>query len=218
MAPVRVPHGGPWVFALAPGSYTYDVDETGEAMLVPDTSAWRPLAPVAGRVTVQVSGGDSVTVTEPRIPPIGTPCDSTPRLAVQAVGIIPHVPASLTAGGSWRDSTTVTACRGPVLATVVTRSVYTVIGDTIAGGPGSPVLLQRVDSISARGEGAEGQHRILLTASGTGTSDIVLDPAMGVVSSVSGTQVMRVEVTTSGRTSTLVQRVQRRATLVTPPR
>lgn len=222
----RTPHGGPWTFTLAPGTVSYDMAEDARVATLPDTSAWRTLPALAGRVTLLVGADGATTVVQPPAVGPGTPCDSPgvalpAALVLRARTLIPAVPESLTAGATWRDSSTTTGCRGPVLATATVHSTYRVIGDTTTATGTPAVLVARADSLTATGEGAAGPHRILLRGTGTADADLLLDPAAGRLLSVSSQQHMLLDVTTSGRTSHFLQRSSTRATLAdtstTPP-
>ena len=118
----------------------------------------------------------------------------------------------MSAGDTWTDSTNTNGCRGSVPATShVTRS-YTVIGDTIVGGLHA-IQIHHTDTIDATGEGAEGQHRVLVSATGTGYGDIFVDPTTGRLISASSMQTTSVAVTTSGRSNRFLQHVTEQITL-----
>lgn len=217
--PLQRAPGGPWTFAYAPGRYTYTLAESARLALLPDTGAWRDMPPLIGRVMLAIGVDGTVQVIDPVAPGIGTQCDSTTgaataaALALRAATILPTLPRSLVAGATWTDSNRTTGCRGPVLATATTRSTYRVLGDTTYAGTHT-VLISRADSVTARGEGAVAQHRVLLAASGTGQGELFVDPVRGVVLGSDGTQVLFLDITTSGRTSRFAQRTEQRATLV----
>ena len=78
-------------------------------------------------------------------------------------------PARFAIGSSWHDSTTSAVCYGtvPLTATVVRK--FSVVGRTSYNGA-STVAIQRIDSITAHGEGRQQQHRVVVDVSGTGTA------------------------------------------------
>ena len=66
---------------------------------------------------------------------------------------------------------------------------------------GLPALVvQRTDTISAEGDGAQQQHRLVLNASGTGSATYYLDTSTGRVLHLTANQDSNLTVTTSGRT------------------
>lgn len=67
--------------------------------------------------------------------------------------------------------------------------------------------VHRVDSLSATGEGSDGQHRILVNATGTGVVDFFLDTIAGRFISSRGSQTSLVNVTTSGKLTQFIQDV-----------
>jgi len=91
-------------------------------------------------------------------------------------------------------------------------SNYVVVGDTALT---NAVALQihRTDSLSATGEGTEGQHRIIVTATGTGVMDLFLDTAAGRLLGSHGLQTSSVNVTTSGKLTQFIQHVTETATI-----
>jgi len=208
---------GSWAFTYTPGTFTYLIDDSTRVTGVPDTTPAHSVAPLMGSVVVQIAPGGVAQPVTPALPDSTAPCDSTTRpLALRAATIIPTLPPMLTAGATWSDSSTSSGCRGPVLATVVTRSRYVVAGGTSFGGARA-VLVQRVDSLVVTGDGSDGQHRIHIAGVGHGSSDLFLDPARGLLLHATGNQDVTLDVTTSGRTSRFLQHTDQRATLVSPP-
>ena len=69
------------------------------------------------------------------------------------------------------------------------------------------VQIHRADSVSANGEGADGQHRIIIAAKGTGDTDLYFDVTSGRLIESRGVQNSVVSVTTSGTTTQFTQRV-----------
>jgi hypothetical protein len=99
----------------------------------------------------------------------------------------------------------------PAESTLISN--YSVAGETtFANMPA--VQIQRLDSLSAIGEGSEGQHRISITANGTGNTDLFFDVATGRLIGSRGLQTTRVNVTTSGRLAQFIQHVTETVTLL----
>ncbi len=202
--------GRSWSFAYAPGVFTYDVVISGTVAPAADTSAKRPLPERTQRATLSIAEDGDVKVTEPVVASTEA-CDPASAIATFASSLIPKLPPRLTVGDAWTDSTTTSGCRGTVPTTTHALHNYTVVGDTtIAGAPA--VIVHRIDSIAADGEGPQGQHRVFISATGTGTADILLDPSAGRFIGLNGTQSTTVDVTTSGRSTRFLQLTNERVT------
>ena len=204
--------GGPWQFAPAAGTYSYVIVTDGQIQRTDSTAAPRTLPTTTQRVTIGIFSTGDVQLVDPPAPASGAPCDAAAALATRARGLIPRLPASLSAGATWADSSTVDGCRGTIPTTTHTESHYTVIGDTTIDGVAA-LQLHRTDTLSARGEGTQGQHRVTLTATGTASANFYVDPATGHFLGTDETQETVVEVGTSGRTQRFQQHVHERATL-----
>jgi hypothetical protein len=87
-----------------------------------------------------------------------------------------------------------------------TVSDYVVIGDTSFSN--TPVVqIHRTDLLSATGEGAAGQHRILISATGTGSADLFFNVTAGQFVGSRSLQTTLVNVTTSGKSTRFIQHV-----------
>lgn len=212
LAPAAPRGGGPWQFAPAAGTYSYVIVTDGQVQRTDSAAPPRTLPTTTQRVTLGIFSTGDVQLVDPAPPASGTPCDAAAALATRARELIPRIPASLSAGATWTDSSTVDGCRGSIPATTHTASHYTVIGDTTIGGVAA-LQLHRADTLSAKGEGTQGQHRITLSATGTAAADIYVDPASGRFLATDDTQETSVEVGTSGRVQRFLQHVHERATL-----
>ena len=118
--------------------------------------------------------------------------------------LLAPVPSQLSRGAVWRDSITTSGCQAGIPTTAVTRRTFTVAGEVNRSGQ-TFLLVQRVDSVSARGEGAYGQHRMTVEGSGVGTALHYLETASGEVSQLTTNQRIRITVTTSGRLHSFTQ-------------
>jgi hypothetical protein len=209
--PARVSKGGPWTFTYAPGTYTYTI--VTDAVIAPmlDTTQKRQIPELSQKATITLSAMGDVQVVDP-VPGVATVCDSNSALITRAQQLIPKLPKQLAVGDRWRDSTTTTGCRGiiPTESTVISN--YVVVGDT-AFTNAVALEIHRTDSLSATGDGSEGQHRILVTAIGTGVIDLFLDPAAGRLLASRGLQTSLVNVTTSGKLTQFIQHVTDTATI-----
>lgn len=207
--------GGPWQFAPAAGTYSYvlmtdaRIDRVGDSTTAATS---RTLPTTTQRVTLAIFSTGDVQVVDPPVPASGTPCDAAAALVPRAHELIPRIPPTLAAGATWTDSTNVDGCRGTIPATTHRLSRYTVIGDTNVAGVAA-LQIHRADSITATGDGTQGQHHITFTATGTGSAELYLDPPSGRFLGADETQETTVDVTTSGRTERFQQHVHERATL-----
>jgi hypothetical protein len=165
------------------------------------------------KATITIAAGGDVQVTDPAAVTT-TACDANATLTTRARQLIPTIPAHFAAGDHWRDSTTTDGCRGMIPAESTLISNYTVTGETTFVN--MPVVqIHRLDSLSANGEGSEGQHRISVTANGTGNTDLFFDVTTGRLIGSNGLQTSLVNVTTSGRLAQFIQRVTETITLGT---
>lgn len=204
--------GGPWTFTYTPATLTYDIMTEGTVAMLPDSTNLRALASVTQRVTFAVAADGSVQLIDPPVP-TGPVCDSIAVLAGRTTQLLPKLPSQLTAGLTWSDSATVDNCVGNAFANTVLAHTYTVMGDTVFNG--TKVLhIVRSSVMTAKGEGSEGQHRVLLTTSGTGTTDLYFDVTAGRFLGSLGTQTSLIDVTTSGRLSHFLQQATERVTFV----
>lgn len=207
---------GPWTFSYTPGRYSYVIATSATVALEPDTGAKRTVPTLTQRVTVEVSGDSgAVRIVDPVAP--GAPDCSSPgaALAARVAMLFPRVPPHVTRGLTWMDSLSVSGCRGPVPATTSVVRSYTALGEAPFAGM-TTLHVRRSDSVAGKGEGSEGQHRVFVSASGAGTTDLYLEPTSGRFIGATGDQRMSLEVTTSGRTTRFVQRVADTVALVIP--
>ncbi len=198
-------HDKVWSFAYTPGTYTYAI--TTDAAMAPstDTTQRRQAPEASQKTTVTVASSGEVQVVDPIAVTSGS-CDSNAALTVRAQQLIPKLPNHLFIGDHWHDSTTTNGCRGMIPAESTVISDYTTVGDTTFANV--PVLqVRRTDTLFATGEGADGQHRILVSANGTGVTNLFFDVSSGRFIGSRGLQNSLVNVTTSGRLTQFIQRV-----------
>lgn len=210
-APVHVRGGGPWRFTPAAGTYTYTLVTEAQIAPATDTTQLRSVPTTTQNVIVNVTPAGDVQLVDPPAPTSGA-CDASAVLATRAQELVPRVPVALSVGAIWSDSTSVDGCRGPIPSTTRTLHTYTVIGDTTYAGV--PALqIHRADVIDAHGQGAEGQHNVTLSATGTGSVELFFDTASGRFLGSDGMQTTAVDIGASGRTTRFIQHVHERATL-----
>jgi hypothetical protein len=127
--------------------------------------------------------------------------------------LLAHFPASLSTTSRWRDSTNVIVCRGSIPVRSRATHSYAVAGETLYEGV--PVLVvQRADTIHAEGEGAQQQHRMVVTADGAGSATFYLDTRAGHVIHLTVDQNFDLMVSASGRANHFRQTAKQDFTLV----
>jgi hypothetical protein len=141
-------------------------------------------------------------------------CDAVrATVAADIQNLLAPMPAQLSRGAVWRDVITTSGCQAGIPTRAVTKRIFTVAGEVDRSG--QPMLLvQRVDSVDARGEGAYGQHRMTVEGSGVGTALYYLDTRSGEVSQLTTNQRIRITVTTSGRLHSFTQTTNQELILV----
>jgi hypothetical protein len=104
-------------------------------------------------------------------------------------------------------------CQGSIPLRSRVSHTFTVGGEI--SYENTPVLvIQRADSIHAEGEGAQQQHRILLTAIGTGNATYYVDTGTGHVVHLIINQDIDLTINTSGRANHFRQSARQEFTLV----
>ncbi len=121
-------------------------------------------------------------------------------LASDLRNLIPMVPSQLTPGMSWSDSVQTGGCQAGIPTLLNLRRIFLVSGET--RGQGQPMLvILRTDTIRARGEGSQLQHRVALQAEGSGRATYHFDPAIGKVVQLRTEQNLNLSFTASARTT-----------------
>jgi hypothetical protein len=156
-----------------------------------------PVQPV--QLPIQLSGSflDNTLTIRPDSTN-GTCSPITSALVTDLHNLLVTFPAQLSSGVAWKDSTDVKGCQAGVPTSTHTVRSYTVSGE--GSYEGRPVLLiQRVDTTHAQGEGGLQQHRISIDASGTGNAVYYLDTVAGRILRLTVDQILNLKVTASGR-------------------
>jgi hypothetical protein len=179
----------------------------------PDTSVVHTVPAVTQQVTIAVSDS-GVSVLSPQVSAVDG-CTASAALASRAAELIPRMPLQLEVGTQWTDSLTTDGCRGTIPTTTTLTRNYIVRGDTTYNGT-SAVHVIRTAVIQAKGVGHDGQHRVLMSASGNESADLYFDVTAGRFLGMEGLQTSNITITTSGRTSQFLQRVTEHVTLDMP--
>ena len=152
-----------------------------------------------GQAPSHVSGsliGDSLVVSRDSLAEGCNPIASA--LVTDIHNLIPRFPPSLSPAQAWMDSTHLAGCQGSIPTRSRLLRYFKVIGLSTYENV-SVLVVQRNDSISAEGEGAQQQHRIQLNASGTGGGIYYLDINTGRILHLTVSQELNLTIAASGR-------------------
>jgi hypothetical protein len=143
--------------------------------------------------------------------PLGAPASPCTSAASTVLGdirtLLITLPEELTVGLKWTDTISTTTCNTTRLnsAVRILRS-YNVIGDTIYSGS-QALVIRRTESTEFDGRGAQGQHEVSLTGTGTGLTTIYVDKR-GIPLAVETSAESRLTITASGQNRQFSQRLQ----------
>jgi len=146
---------------------------------------------VNGGLVLQRIAGSSGSV----IPDCNNPAMAALPSLQRAIVVTPSL---LVGDMAWRDSSSTSSCSGTVPVSLITVRQYRVLGESSHAGMPS-ILLERLETATFRGEGSQDQHRILISGTGTGTSQVHLHPVSGRLMSLDGEHRSDLVVTSSGR-------------------
>lgn len=169
-----------------------------------------PLA-FTGRVA---SGGLTLDSVAGRVITTVTDCEN-PGLNQMSVvqRSVSIAPLLLRPGTSWTDSSTVKACSGTIPVELTAIRTYTVAGEAQEAA-GAAIVIERSERIKAEGEGSQGQHRIGLQATGSGSARLLLEPGSGLLRQAEGESKTVIVIRSSGRQQQFVQTVRERTVRV----
>lgn len=160
------------------------------------------------QLPVQLSGtfvGDSLIVSTDSVAEKCNPVSSA--LSADLYNLFVHFPTQLSQGSNWRDSAEFKACQGMIPSTVHIARSYIVTGETAYQG--YPVMVvQRIDTIQAHGEGAQHQHPLSLDANGTGDVIYYVSPKDGRIVRLNTGQDLDLTITVSGKIHHFKQRLK----------
>lgn len=161
--------------------------ERGSRVIAGDTM---PVLPVGLRAVLDRQGGvlalsppslpddsssvvavaDSTVVDSAGASACGTTLDP---LVAMTRDLFVRLPARLTTGMAWQDTTQTTSCRGRIPITTTTISSYTVRGE----GPGERIAIDRQVDVTVAGNGVQHGRSAAVQGSGSGTGVLLIDPA-----------------------------------------
>lgn len=184
---------------------TLDSAELGAFTALVDTFATTaqglvgPAQPI--ELPAQISGSFTAAGLTLNSQPAGEKCEPVySALITDLYNLLVVFPAQLSPQLRWTDSVEVQACPAGVPSLSHTTRSYTVAGEV--SYQGHPALVvQRVDTLRAQGEGGLQQHPISIDARGTGSATYYLDTASGQILHVTLNHILTLGVTTSARRS-----------------
>lgn len=153
---------------------------------------------------VELSGTVGSTGVRIESPANGSCNAARATVATDLYNLLTPFPSRLSKGAVWRDSTSVSGCQAGIPTTATSKRTFTVAGEVAHSGR-LLLLVQRADSVTARGEGAYGQHRMLVEGTGVGSALYYLDTISGEVSQLTTSQRSWIKVVTSGRVHSFTQ-------------
>lgn len=108
------------------------------------------------------------------------------------------LPLQLTPGQTWKDSTVSVICSGSLPLNVTSVRISSVIGEAQLNDTKAIVIDQNERTFS-KGEGSQGQHRILVEAQGTTTRRFYIDQVSGSLLNSTATSSSSLSIQSSGR-------------------
>jgi len=145
---------------------------------------------------------------------LATQCSpSQSAIRTDVHNLVVPFPARLERGAIWTDSLEFVGCQAMITTTAHIHRTFRVSGETSYSG--SPVVLvERLDTIQAHGEGALRQHRVILDASGNGRVLYYLSPSTGQIVNATAEQNIGLVITASGKANNFRQTVKQEFALV----
>jgi hypothetical protein len=140
-----------------------------------------------------------------------TACTDPSRFPIQTIQRnLFSLPLEITAQQTWTDSTVSIICNGTLPVTLT--SVRTLQAKGESEFEGTPVLvLEENEKTFSKGEGSQGQHRIIIETRGVTTGRIYVERISGQLLTVNSTNSTLVSIQTSGR----IQHFQQKSTEIT---
>ncbi|MDF1505066.1 hypothetical protein PYV61_19100, partial [Roseisolibacter sp. H3M3-2] len=117
--------------------------------------------------------------------------------------VMPRVPATLTAGLRWRDTTSVAGCAGPLPVTV-----QTVVAYEVEGAERGAVRVRRRTTSTLRGQGFAGGQAVRVAGTGSADAVLVLDAGRGALREGSGEGTSTVTLTMGTAVETFSQQTR----------
>ena len=149
---------------------------------------------------------DSLALRVVSRPPLVNECDRPETGALTLVrDLLLRVPASLSVGDQWRDSTIALVCRSSLPMVVRTVADYVVTGSVRDGG-GLLLVIRRTSSSRVEGKFSSPWRSVAVSGGGTATLDVRVSVETGAVERFESTSTLTLSV--SDRTSAAAMRTQ----------
>jgi len=163
---------------------------------------------------VQINGWmtrDSLVVALDSVNVRCSPIASTAVADLQ--NLLVRFPAQLTPGMTWHHSVELNGCQAAIPSVIHATRFFRVAGQSPAEEAGV-VVIERRDSVSAHGEGAQQQHHIILDAIGNGTAVYYLSTSDGLLLRTTSEQSLDITITTSEKAGRFRQTLKQELTLI----
>ncbi len=146
-------------------------------------------------------------------PPLANECDRPEAGATALVrDLVVRIPATLSEGDRWRDSTVSIVCRVGIPITVRTQSEYEA-RRIEQGASGATVTVRRQTSTRMEGKLASAWRALELTGSGTGSDEVRVDATSGALLQLEGEGTLTLQLTDRSRGTPRMQRVVQQLTV-----
>ncbi len=157
---------------------------------------------------------DSAALRVVTVPPLANECDRPESGALGlARELLIRVPASLSIGDRWRDSTVQIVCRSSLQMIVRTTAEY-VVTDTVSGEDGVQLVVRRTSSSRVEGKNLSPWRAMEADGNGTATLSAHVSVKSGAVQRIEETSTLTLTVTDrSSPAAVRTQQVTQRVTL-----
>ncbi|HVT03213.1 MAG TPA: hypothetical protein VHL58_07510 [Thermoanaerobaculia bacterium] len=126
------------------------------------------------------------------------------ELRADLADIVFPVMGKISLGTRWSDSLSMVSCVAGIPGAAVLRRHFEAVGDTTMKGERA-VVVQRGDSITARANGALGQHALTVVGGGHSTTRLYVSEGSGKVLRAAKGLVLRLVATTASRSMAFVE-------------
>jgi hypothetical protein len=120
---------------------------------------------------------------------------------------VSRLPLDLRTGMTWTDTLSLIGCTGGVPTTLTSVRSYQVMGEQNTG-PIRGIEITRSDKTTSAGEGEQGQHRVGISSTSSGSAQLLIDSQTGSLLQSTGQYSGTVTVVTSGRQQVFNQTVR----------
>lgn len=201
---------GSWMFAYAPGTYSYKIKNEAEVEAEGESPR---RSEREDRVTIAVASDGAITVVEPAAVAGASGCQAPEAaLRARAVYLLPKLPSQLNSGATWSDSVETSGCFRTASTNTIWLHNYVVEGETKFEGYNT-VLVRRNSKVAGKGNVIEGQHNLLINATGVDSASFFVEPTTGKLLGSISNQAMDIVITASGQGKGFKQRAKQIVTV-----